>query len=272
MERDRIRLLDAILLLKIGLAPVLILATSFAEYRWGHTVSGWIVGLPLTSAPVILLLALERGDGFAAASAQGALLGLVSLSAFSLTYSLLSLRRRLGWLPSMLLGWGIYFISSFVLEYAVVSIVVAFISVIVWLLIVSRLFPVVDAIEKMASEGSTWSDIIIRIVGAVALIFVITEYAPALGATLSGLLTPFPIYTSVMVSTIHHRQGVTSASQFIRGATLSLFTPAVFWLMVGSTIVAWGVGVSYSLAIAAAIALHWALFKALKKHGPTLDR
>jgi hypothetical protein len=172
----------------------------------------------------------------------------------------------------MLLGWGIYFISSFVLEYAVVSIVVAFISVIVWLLIVSRLFPVVDAIEKMASEGSTWSDIIIRIVGAVALIFVITEYAPALGATLSGLLTPFPIYTSVMVSTIHHRQGVTSASQFIRGATLSLFTPAVFWLMVGSTIVAWGVGVSYSLAIAAAIALHWALFKALKKHGPTLDR
>ncbi len=262
-------MLDAILILKIAIAPVLILAASFAEYRWGHTVSGWIVGLPLTSAPVIFLLALEQGGGFAAASAQGALLGLVSLSAFSLAYSLLSLRRRLGWLPSMLLGWGIYFVSSFALEFATVSMVVAFVGVVAWLLIVARLFPVVDTPEKATSRDSTWGDVVIRIVGAVALIFAITEYAPALGASLSGLLTPFPIYTSVMVSTIHHRQGVASASQFVRGATLSLFTPAVFWLMVGSTIVAWGVGVSYSLAIATAIALHWALFKALKKHGPT---
>ena len=248
---------------------MLILVASFAEYRWGHTVSGWIVGLPLTSAPVILLLALEQGGGFAAASAQGALLGLVSLSAFSLAYSLLSLQRRLGWLPSMLLGWGIYFVSSFILEYASVPIVVAFVGVMVWLIIVARVFPVVDTPEKSASRGSTWSDVIIRIVGAVALIFVITEYAPSLGATLSGLLTPFPIYTSVMVSTIHRRQGVASASQFVRGATLSLFTPAVFWLMVGSTIVAWGIGASYGLAIVASLLLHWALFKALKKRGPT---
>ncbi len=261
-------MLDAILLLKIGLAPLLILAASFAEYRWGHTVSGWIVGLPLTSAPVILLLALEQGGGFAAASAHGALLGLVSLSAFSLAYSLLSLRRQLGWLPSMLLGWGIYFISSFVLEYVSVSIVIAFIGVIVWLLIVARLFPRVDVPEKMASGDSTWSDVIIRIVGAVILIFAVTEYASSLGATLSGLLTPFPIYTSVMVSTIHHRQGVASASQFVRGATLSLFTPAVFWLIVGSTLVTWGTGVSFGLAIVTAFALHWALFKALRRRGP----
>jgi hypothetical protein len=208
-------LFDAILILKIAIAPVLILAASFAEYRWGHTVSGWIVGLPLTSAPVILLLAIEQGGGFAAASAQGALLGLVSLSAFSLSYCLLSLRRRLGWLPSMLLGWCIYFASSFVLEYISVSIMVAFVGVLAWLLFVVKVFPVIDAREKEVSGGSTWSDVIIRIVGAVALIFAITEYAPSLGATLSGLLTPFPVYTSVMVTTIHHRQGVASASQFV---------------------------------------------------------
>lgn len=262
-------MLDAILLLKVGLAPLLILAASFAGYRWGNTVSGWIVGLPLTSAPVILLLALEQGSGFAATSAQGSLLGLVSLSAFSLAYSLLSLRLRLGWLPSMLLGWCIYFISSFALEFASVPVMVAFICVVAWLLLVARLFPVVDTPETTTSSGSNWKDVVIRIVAAVALIFAITEYAPALGPRLSGLLTPFPIYTSVMVSTIHRRQGIASASQFVRGATLSLFTPAVFWLMVGSTIVAWGVGASYALAIVAALVLHWALFKALRRRGPT---
>ena len=146
----------------------------------------------------------------------------------------------------MLLGWGIYFVSSFIFEYASVPIVVAFVGVMAWLLSWRELFPVVDAPEKTASGGSTWGDVIIRIVGAVVLIFAITEYAPSLGATLSGLLTPFPIYTSVMVSTIHRRQGVASASQFVRGATFSLFTPAVFWLIVGSTIVTWGVGASYA--------------------------
>jgi hypothetical protein len=258
-------LLDAILLLKIGLAPLLILVASFAGNRWGNTISGWIVGLPLTSAPVILLLALEQGSGFAAASAQGALLGLVSLSAFSLAYSLLSLYLKLGWLPSMLLGWGIYFVSSIILDYASASLLVSFIIVLAWLLIVARVFPVVNIPEKTTSGGSTCSDVIIRIVGAIALIFTITEYAPTLGATLSGLLTPFPIYTSVMVSTIHRRQGITSASQFLRGATLSLFTPAVFWLMVGSTIVSWGVGASYIIAIVASLILHWALLKAMTK-------
>ena len=265
-------MLDVILLLKVGLAPVLILAASFAGNRWGNTVSGWIVGLPLTSAPVILLLALERGGEFAAASAQGALLGLVSLSAFSLAYSLLSLRLRLGWLPSMLLGWGIYFASSFILKYASVPLAIAFVCVLAWLLLVARVFPVADAPEKTASGGSTWGDMIIRIVGAVALIFAITEYAPSLGATLSGLLTPFPIYTSVMVSTIHRRQGVVSASQFVRGATLSLFTPAVFWLIVGSTILVWGVGASYIIAIVVSLALHWLLLKAMRKRDATLSQ
>lgn len=262
-------MLDAILLLKIGLAPLLILAASFAGNRWGNTVSGWIVGLPLTSAPVILLLALEQGDGFAAASAQGALLGLVSLSAFSLAYILLSLHLKRGWLPSMLLGWGIYFASSIILDYTSASLMVSFVIVLAWLIIVARVFPVVNAPEKTTSSGSTWGDVIIRIVGAIVLIFAITEYAPSLGATLSGLLTPFPIYTSLMVSTIHRRQGIASASQFVRGATLSLFTPAVFWLMVGSTIVSWGVGASYVIAILASLALHWVLLKAMTKSRAT---
>ncbi|HIH89331.1 TPA: hypothetical protein HA344_09025, partial [Candidatus Bathyarchaeota archaeon] len=101
------------------------------------------------------------------------------------------------------------------------------------------------------------------------LILAITEYAPALGPTLSGLLTPFPIYTSVMVASIHRRQGAASASQFVRGAIVSSYTPALFWLIVGSTIVSWGIGFSYALAIVASTALHWVLLKTLLKNGAT---
>jgi hypothetical protein len=40
------------LLLKLIVAPLLIGAASLAGRRWGETVSGWFIGLPLTSGPV----------------------------------------------------------------------------------------------------------------------------------------------------------------------------------------------------------------------------
>jgi hypothetical protein len=258
-------MLDAVLLLKVGLAPLLILAASYAGYRWGHTVSGWIVGLPLVSAPVILLLALERGNPFAAASAQGSMMGIISLTTFSLTYSFLSLRRGVGWVPSLLLGWGAYFVLTWLLGYASASIFVAFVGVAAWLLLMTRVFPKATAPAVEKGDGFPWGDALIRVVAAVALIFAITEYAPALGPTLSGLLTPFPIYTSVMVTSIHRKQGAAAATEFVRGSTISSLTPAAFWLIVGSTIVQYGIIVSYAIAIVVSLALHWALLRVLRK-------
>jgi hypothetical protein len=258
-------LLDAVLLLKVGLAPLLILAASYAGYKWGHTVSGWIVGLPLVSAPVILLLALERGETFAAASAQGSMMGIISLTAFSLTYCVLTLRRGVKWVPALLLGWGAYFASTFLLGYASVSIFVAFVGVAAWLLLMAKVFPKATAPAVEKRGGFPWGDALIRVVAAVALIFAITEYAPALGPTLSGLLTPFPIYTSVMVTSIHRKQGAAAATEFVRGSTISSLTPAAFWVIVGSTIVQYGIAVSYALAIITSLILHWALLKTLRK-------
>jgi hypothetical protein len=59
--------------LKLIVTPVLIAAASLAGRRWGQAVSGWFVGLPLTSGPIALFVALDHGAGFAAATAVGAL-------------------------------------------------------------------------------------------------------------------------------------------------------------------------------------------------------
>ena len=53
--------------------------------RWGPAVGGWLAGLPLTSGPVSLILALEQGPEFTARAALGTLFGLISLAAFSFT-------------------------------------------------------------------------------------------------------------------------------------------------------------------------------------------
>src|SRR5579872_1514179 len=40
------------LVLKLTVTPVLILTASLASRRWGESIGGWFVGLPLTSGPV----------------------------------------------------------------------------------------------------------------------------------------------------------------------------------------------------------------------------
>jgi len=259
-------MLDAIFVLKVALAPALILGASLAGDRWGNTVSGWLVGLPLTSAPVIFLLALERGAEFASASALGTTLGIVSLSAFSLTYAWLSLRLRLGWPYAIATGWGVFFLSSLILEGVSVPLVVASAGVSAWLLLVARLFPVPSerAEDQTVGRSGRW-DVVARMVAAVSLVFLITENASYLGPRLSGLLTPFPIYTSVLAVAIHRSQGPSQAVRFTRGATVSLFTPAIFFLIVGTTITIWGVGVAYTLAIAASLAVHWLILVLLNR-------
>ena len=68
-----------ILALKLILVPIIIGSASMAGRRWGPSVSGWIVGLPLTSGPVVFFVALSHDSTFAANTALGVLSGGISL-------------------------------------------------------------------------------------------------------------------------------------------------------------------------------------------------
>src|SRR5215475_15121158 len=98
-----------IFVLKLILAPIIIGAASLAGRRWGPAVSGWLVGLPLTSAPVTFLLALEHGASFAASVSLGTLAGTISQTLFAVVYAWLARRHR--W-PEALAGGSIVFAVS----------------------------------------------------------------------------------------------------------------------------------------------------------------
>ena len=48
-----------LLALKLTFAPILLAAATLAVRRWGEIVGGLLVGLPLTSGPISVFLALE---------------------------------------------------------------------------------------------------------------------------------------------------------------------------------------------------------------------
>jgi len=87
------------LILKLVLSPALIGAASLAGRRWGAAVGGWLVGIPFTSGPIALFLALDHGPSFAASASVGMLLGTISQAIFCLAYSF-SASRGVPWLAS----------------------------------------------------------------------------------------------------------------------------------------------------------------------------
>src|SRR4051794_19408622 len=76
----------SLLLLKLTLAPGLVTATTLAGRRWGPRMAGWLGGLPVVVAPILLAITLEHGRAFGSRAAAGALLGLLSLTGFVLAY------------------------------------------------------------------------------------------------------------------------------------------------------------------------------------------
>ena len=103
-------------LVKLLLTPGLIAVATWFERRWGPGVGGAIVGLPLTSAPVSVFLALEQGPGFAAAAAVATLLGLLSQGALCLAYSWAA--RRATWWTSVGAGVAAFVVATHNLELA----------------------------------------------------------------------------------------------------------------------------------------------------------
>jgi len=247
---------------KLLLAPVLVGLVSLIGRRWGPAVSGWLVGLPLTSGPIALFLALDHGTTFAALAAQGIMLGLISVACFCLAYSWTSL--RLNWLGSLLLSWCAFFVVTFVLEQFSLPLIIAFIGVIATLAISLQLFPrkhvESDLPPKLRGE------VLLRMVTAAAFVLTLTGIAGLLGPQLSGLLTPFPIYATILGAFTHHFQGTEAASRLLRGVLIGTFTFAVFFLIIAATLAREGIVLAFSLAALAALLLHGCSLWFVKKY------
>jgi uncharacterized membrane protein YgaE (UPF0421/DUF939 family) len=103
-------------------------------------------------------------------------------------------------------------------------------------------------------------------VSATALVFLITAIAQFLGPKLTGLLTPFPIYASVLAVFTHRYETAGDAVSLLRGVVVGSITAVIFLLVISSTIAAWGVGFAFLSAIGVSLVTHGAVFQFLKSH------
>lgn len=251
-------------ILKLLVTPMLIGLVSLIGRRWGPAVSGWFVGLPLTSGPVVLYLALEQGTVFAAGAAQGTMLGLISVAGFCLAYSWLSFRFR--WPICIVVSWGVFFLLTFLLEREQfqLSLLFAFVVVVVCLLLTLKLLPATEH-SVVFKQSPRW-EMLLRMLVATAFVLVLTGAASLLGPQLSGLLTPFPIYATILAVFTHHFQDGAATRALLRGVVTGVFSFAAFFLIVSALILPWGILVAFSLAIGVALLMHSGSLFLLSRH------
>jgi hypothetical protein len=239
----------ALLVLKLILTPILIGAASLVGRRWGPSVGGWLVGLPFTSGPVAFFLALEQGTTFASHAAQGTLVGIISVAAFCLTYSWLSL--RVGWPGCWLASWSVFFVATLALDQLSLPLPLAFTLVLSILLVAFLLLPRHRG-QVIETKPPSW-DILGRMLIATAFVLILTGAAPILGPHLSGLLSPLPIFATVLAVFSHRFQGATAARQVLQGLIFGSVAFAIFFLIVTTLIVPWGIFATFSLALSGAL-------------------
>lgn len=236
--------------LRLALVPAAIWLATLAARRWGHSVSGYLGGLPLIGGPITLYLALDHGTAFAAKSATFTLAAVLGQGAHLIAFA--HLARRSSWPVALLTGWASFAAAaalaasldpspSLALALAVTGLCAA------WLGLPHPREPIVPA-RIPAIE------LRLRLVAAFLLAATILWSADAFGPVASGVLLSMPVTGSIMPPFTLALYGADSVARLTRGFVVGLTGFTAFFLVISLAAVPWGIGGSFAAAVVAALA------------------
>jgi len=247
----------AVLLAKLLLAPLCVVTVSLAGHRWGIAVAGILGGLPVVAGPILVVLTLVHGRQFGAEAAAGTLLGLAALTLFVVVYGKAS--ERTGPALSLLAGWAAFLLGVAFLQLLNLPLAVSLILVAAGFAAGLALLPAPTATPPVATTPPWW-DLPARALAALALVIALVAASGALGPSLSGLLAPFPIITSVLAVFTHASGGPDQVRVLLRNFLVGFYGFAAFCFVLASDLDSLGSAAAFSTAVAAALAVQATIF------------
>jgi hypothetical protein len=252
------------MLLELLLAPLLVGAATLAAQRWGERTGGILSAFPAIVGPLLLVSFSEHGAEFARRVADGTLLGLAGLSAFTVAYALTA--RRRSWLWSLLCGWVAAAGADALVELLFSSrrpgldCAVAVASVLAANAWLRRLIEARDAGSLCATafvERSA-SAVLSRMAAAAVLVVALSGAAGALGAGVGGLLASLPVLASVLAVFTHRDEGSPRLVGLLGGMLSGMAGFIAFCAAVAALIVPLGAVAAFSLGALLAAGLQLA--------------
>lgn len=250
-----------ILILKLLLTPIIIGVTTLVGRKWGAAMSGWLVGLPLTSGPVVFFIALSHDRVFAFQTILGILSGGFSLVAYVLVYAWVA--NKLNWLMAIITSIFVFASFTYFLQNFSFAFMPLFFAVLITIIIGIYFMPKYQIVQSKASE-TKW-DIPLRIFLGTSFIIFVTAIAPSIGAKLSGLLSTVPLFVSILTVFTHYHQGSAAAINVLRGLIYGLFAFVFFYFTLGSLILNSSLAFSFCIAMLAALLIQGLTLQLLKQ-------
>jgi len=250
-----------LLLYKLITTPIVMALATWISRRLGVGVGGWIAGLPVTSGPVSIFLALQHSPQFAADAALGTMSGSASASVFCVIYAFVARRAR--WPAALGMGLLGFLGMTLVWKQLTLPVLPLYLLILAVILLALRITPRPQAAQAVVIAPA-W-DIPLRVVLATAFVLALTGASDVLGATWSGLISPIPLYASLMVTFAHAQHGTDGALRVLRGVLLGTFAFASFFLVVGATVTVWPLWLVYTLASLAAMVINGAMFNLARR-------
>ena len=237
------------LALKLLLVPAFLAAISFAARRWGPNVAGWLAGFPSVTGPILLFLALERGAEFTARAAVGSLAAVFAAVAFGAAYAWAC--KRLGWFWSWVCAIGAWAAAGMLAVLAPMPPFLALIVALLTLLLAPRVFPRADT--QWGSRALPATELLLRMGAGAAMVLLVTAVAEAVGAAWTGLLSVFPIMSSVLAVFSHRANGPGFAAALLRSMVGGFYAFIAYCLSVALLLEDWGVAATFVVAVGAAV-------------------
>lgn len=242
----------SLLLVKLALAPSLVVGSSLAGRRWGHEVSGLLVALPLVAGPILLITELEHGERFAARAAAASLLGLVALASFVVVFAQVARARR--WLLAVAAGWLAFLAVALGFSATSIPAGVALALAFAAFALAPLLLPADPHIaDEPIGPLPDW-DLPARAVATALLVLGLTGAAAGLGPTLTGVLTPFPVSNTVLAAFLLVLEGPVQLDAFFRGFLRGAYGFCAFCFLVAVLVVPLGVAPAFTIALCGALA------------------
>lgn len=231
-------------LIKITIIPTVIALVTLVVRKWGNKAGGLIGSMPWTAGPILLFFILEQGKAFGIHSIQGSMTGILALIGFGYSYA--SLSRKLSWLPTLLISYVFFAMLALLFHSLQLNLLASYGLVMGSVFMALRFFPVPTT--QSAGVRRLPYDILIRMGVATLFVVIITGLASVLGPNWSGILTPFPIMTSVLAIFSHLLGGSNAAITTLRGLLIGLFGFTTFLFLQPYFLNEFSVGVSFGLA------------------------
>jgi hypothetical protein len=239
-----------LLFFKLIVTPVLMLLSTLAGRKWGESVGGLLVGLPLTSGPVSFFLALEHGKSFAASATTGSLAATIAQACFAVVYSRLACR---GWQVALSAATMAFAAAAALLQQSGLKQTGLFILALPVIVAAFRLMPL-PAVSKSFLAPPRW-DIPLRMFLIAILVLGVTALAPYLGAGISGVIASFPFMAVILAVFSHAMSGYEAAQRVMRGLVGGLLSFAFFFWALSLLLPLCSLPVTYGAAVTGALVI-----------------